>query len=133
MSTETSTQLLRAVKRGDVAAVRALIAGGADLGCEDSQGWTPLFKAAGTGNIQMMGLLIDAGAPVNLHEDTGFTPLFCALLSRHHAAVRLLLDSGASPHIAPDGIPLVHHVPSDWSNRDEIIQLLSRPDAANKA
>ena len=107
MITETNTQLLRGVKTGDILTVRRLIASGADINCEDLQGWTPLFTAAHSGHVEMIRLLIDAGAAVNSHQDTGFTPLFSAVLGRHIDAIRVLLEAGAAPDITPSGNPLV--------------------------
>ena len=126
--TATDTDLIRAIKRGDLREVERLIHAGANLNCSDSQGWTPLFHAAGTGRTDIIRCLLAHGAEVDSHRDKGFTPLFSAILSRHLEAIRMLLDAGASPD-APEGDPLSRHVPSDWTHREGAIALLRRDHA----
>jgi uncharacterized protein len=109
-TTESSSKLLlSAVKRGDRFAIRKAIQSGADLNCEDTQGWTPLFHAAGKGDIKTMTLILDAGADVNHGVEKGFTALFSAVMSGSLDAVRALLSAGA--RVVPvGGIELPLHV-----------------------
>jgi Ankyrin repeats (3 copies) len=79
-----------------------------------------------------MRLLIAKGADVDSHREKGFTPLFSAILSRHLEAIRLLLHAGASPD-APEGEPLLRHVPNEWKHREEAVRLLRGDQATPKA
>ena len=97
--TDSDIELIRAIKRGDIAEVERLIHAGANLNCTDTQQWTPLFHAASTGRTDIM---------------------------------RLLLDAGASPD-APEGDPLLRHVPGDWKHREEANTFLRSHHATPKA
>jgi uncharacterized protein len=130
--TAPDTELIRAIKRGDLTEVERLMHAGANPNSGDTQGWTPLFHAAGTGRTDIMRSLLAHGAEVDSQRSAGFTPLFSAILSRHLEAIRLLLDAGASAD-APKGDPLFRHVPSDWKLREEAIALLRQHHAASKA
>lgn len=87
-------RLLDALRRADSAAVRALLASGADPNLRDSTGATALMYAALYGSMNDMTLLIDRKADVNAANAAGATALMWAA---HDAArVRFLVDHGAS-------------------------------------
>ena len=130
--TASDIELIRAIKRGDLTEIERLIRAGANLNCSDTQDWTPLFHAAHAGRTDILHLLLANGAEVDSHREKGFTPLFSAILNRHLDAIRLLLDSGASTE-APEGDPLLRHVPRDWKHREEATTLLRRDHATPKA
>jgi ankyrin repeat protein len=96
-----STELIEAVKAGDIDATRKLLAAGADVNFRDSEGATLLMTAAHTGNLAMVMTLIDAGADVNACDERGWTPLMKAAynadLDRGFADVaQALIDAGAN-------------------------------------
>ena len=88
-------QLLLAVDDGDFAAVRALLAGGADVNEKCRSGQSALMVAAAHGDLEAVRLLLRAGARVNERRGDGMTALIHAAFFGHEAVVRTLLDGGA--------------------------------------
>ena len=96
--------LAKAVKAGDLAAVRALVASGADVNARSGDGSTPLLWAAHGSDDDSARALIAAGARVDEANDYGITPLLQASRAGDAAMVDLLLQAGADPARAhPDG------------------------------
>ena len=90
-------ELLDATSRGDVAAVRSLLAEGADPNVAQGDGLTALHVAAQEGNLEIARLLLDAGANVEAKTRIGgYTPLHLAGGGAHAAVVRALLGAGAN-------------------------------------
>lgn len=89
--------LMMAAIKGNVEAVRALIARGADV---NKTGWTPLHYAASAGtpqHVQAIALLLENHAYIDAASPNGTTPLMMAAYYGSNAAVQLLLDEGADP------------------------------------
>jgi len=89
-------RLLEAAYRGDLAAARRALAGGASANFRARSGTTPLYAAAVQGNGPMVRLLLEAGADPDRQAtgDTEGTPL-CAAASWDHAeAVQALPEAG---------------------------------------
>src|SRR5678816_3179657 len=86
-------QLYEAVRKGDAAAVTAVLDKGADVNAKFRYGATALFKAAERGHTEVAKVLIDRGADVNV-KDTfyGATAMSWALDNKHTAVVRLILE-----------------------------------------
>jgi hypothetical protein len=93
---ELNDQLYEAVRKGDAAAVTALLDRGADVNAKFRYGTTALFKAAERGNAEVTGILLARGADVRV-KDTfyGATAMFWALNGKHLEVVRLLLQKSA--------------------------------------
>ena len=93
---ELNDQLYEAVRKGDAAAVTALLDKGAEVNAKFRYGTTALFKAAERGNVEVTKVLLDRGAEVNV-KDTFYqaTPLSWALQNDHFNVVTLLLQKGA--------------------------------------
>ncbi len=87
----------KAVKAGDVAAVRALIKSRADVNARFGDGSTPLLWAAHSSDIEMARLLIAAGAEVDAANRYGITPLLDASRTGDAAMMSVLLKAGADP------------------------------------
>lgn len=62
--------LVEAAARGDAAAVRELLARGADVNERDPSGRTPVTAAVYAGSAAVVRLLVAAGADVDLQDDT---------------------------------------------------------------
>lgn len=92
-------ELIAATKRGDLAAVEALLAAGADPDSPDSVRNTALIFAARDGQIEIARRLLDAGASVNWVDDEAVTALILAAFKGHAALAELLLARGADPAI----------------------------------
>ena len=97
--------LTKAVKAGDVQAVRALIKSGADVNARSGDGSTPLLWAANNGSTSRSRARSSrAKAAVDAANDFGITPLLHASRTGDAAMVDLLLRAGANPSRAhPEG------------------------------
>ena len=96
--------LTKAVKAGDVQAVRALIKSGTDVNVRSGDGSTPLLWAANGSNVEIARALIAGKAAVDAANDFGITPLLHASRTGDAAMVELLLRAGANPSRAhPEG------------------------------
>ncbi len=97
---EDDITLHDAVIEKDLAKVRALIAGGADLQETDSDGATPLHYAAYVAHAELAGILLEGGADVDARNTKGQTPLHEVARHLHRegddATITALLDAGAS-------------------------------------
>ncbi|MBM3768104.1 MAG: hypothetical protein FJW32_22195 [Acidobacteria bacterium] len=91
-----TTALHWAAQHEDVAAVKALLAAGADAKVKNRYGLTPLSLAATNGNGPIVELLIKAGADPNLAVPGGETPLMTAARTGKLDAVKALLRGGAN-------------------------------------
>jgi len=99
MTPELEKQMIKAAKKGDVAAVQHLL--GIDkalVDARDKDGSTPLHCAAWKGHAAVAKVLLQAGADVNArsrNEHYGDTPLHAAAHGNQAAVVKLLIDNGA--------------------------------------
>jgi ankyrin repeat protein len=92
-----------AAMRGDVAAVRALIAQKADVNAPQNDGATALHWAVYKGNKELVGLLVRAGANPKAANREGSTPLWLASINGDAAIIAGLLEAGAD---ANEKLPL---------------------------
>jgi hypothetical protein len=90
---EMHDRLWEAARKGDAAAVKALLDGGADVNAKFRYGTTALFKAAEKGHTEVVKVLLERGADVKV-KDTfyGATAMTWALDHKHVEIVRLLLE-----------------------------------------
>ena len=93
-------RLVTAAVQDDAAAVRALIARGAEVDARRADGATALLWAAHRDDLEMVDLLLGAGADVNAADDNGVTPLERAAENASTAMVDRLLAAGASTRAA---------------------------------
>ncbi len=78
-------RLVRMAANGDLAAVRSLLAAGADPNAVDNsevRGWTALMASAKVGSIEVTETLLNAHANINAKNEYGATALDIAVLSR---------------------------------------------------
>ena len=95
-----STALFEAVNVGDAAAVKQLLAAGADVNACDEAGWTPLARAVYNheqkhGFLDVVQTLIAAGANKEATIAYGVRPLMLAAGYGETAIVEFLIQSGA--------------------------------------
>ena len=100
-----SIESIAAVKTDDSAAVRRLLAAGADVNARDEAGSTLLMLAAHAGDLAMVRLLLGSGADVNASDERGWTALAKAAYNaelKHGSAdvVQALIDAGANTEAA---------------------------------
>src|SRR5688572_32889130 len=86
-------QMFEAVRKGDAAAVTALLDKGADVNAKFRYGQTALFKAAERGHAAVVKVLLDRGVDVTV-QDTFYqtTAMTWALDGDHTEVVKLLLE-----------------------------------------
>jgi uncharacterized protein len=94
--------LVDAARRGDKAALQALVQKGsaADVNAAEGDGTTALHWASYRDDVDSADLLIRAGARVNAANDLGATPLWVAAQNGSDTMVRRLLSAGADPNAA---------------------------------
>ncbi len=85
--------LFDAVETGNVAEVKAALAGTPDVNQLGPGRATPLIIAAGLGSLELVKLLLDAGAEPRWRDDSDETALLKAAANGHLEVARLL-----SPH-----------------------------------
>ena len=90
-----AAMLYQAAREGDVEAIEALLAAGADPEARHDYGeYTPLHMAAEGGHVEAIEALIKAGAVVHAKDLWYRTPLDLARARRHAAAVAVLKAAG---------------------------------------
>jgi hypothetical protein len=94
---DKNEEFFAAARKGDAAAVKALLDAGVDVNAKTRYGATALSYACDKGHVEVVKLLIERGADVNV-KDTfyGEVPLGWALSHGHVQVVKLLLDKGAA-------------------------------------
>jgi ankyrin repeat protein len=119
-------ELVDAARRGDLAAVRALLRNGTDPNVAQGDGLTALHAAAQGGNLDIVRVLIEAKANVEARSRLGgYTPLHLAAQGGHLTVVRALLDGGATTGVATTttGVtPL--HLAAQAVNAEAVLRLL---------
>ena len=118
MNRPGTPELITAIRANDLARVRELIAGGADVNARDrfrhpEHGITleaPLYAAIQRGNMDIFTALLDAGAEVNTigSLETRAPLVFDALRNLRFAEE--LVRRGASLQGHAEGLPLLHYV-----------------------
>ena len=94
-----ATSFIGAVRSGNVAEVRRMLANGADPNApEGVNDWTPLLHAVHKNQLGSVAALLDGHADPN-RAVNGMTPLMMAAGYRYTPIVRLLLARGADPRL----------------------------------
>ena len=127
-------QVLEAIRRGDVAAVRSLLAEGADPNVAQGDGLTGLHLAAQEGNLEIAELLLGAGAMVEAHTRIGdYTPLHLASEGAHAAVVGALLEAGANAGAltTTTGVTPLHVAARAFNGEGAVKALLERGAPVN--
>lgn len=104
LSASGDAAIIEAAKRGDVSAVRALIAKKADVNERARDGSSALLWAVYHTDVAMARALIAAGANVNTANRYGVAPLLQAARTGDAPIIDALLKAGANVSLAhPDG------------------------------
>jgi ankyrin repeat protein/mannose-6-phosphate isomerase-like protein (cupin superfamily) len=94
-SAQSSTDLIDAAKRQDVAAVRALLAKKVNVNGQAADGSTALHWAAQRDNPELVDLLVRAGANAKASSRYNVPPLYLAALNGNAQVMERLLAAGA--------------------------------------
>ncbi|HZI78469.1 MAG TPA: ankyrin repeat domain-containing protein [Vicinamibacterales bacterium] len=97
------SEIADAAMRGDVAAVRALLAKKVNVNAPQNDGSTALHWAVQRGNVELVNLLVRSGANVKAATREGVTPLWMASLNGDADALGALIEAGAD---ANEKLPL---------------------------
>lgn len=95
-----STSLPEAIANGDLPAVRARLAEGADPNMRDAEGMPVLLRAARSGNLAAVSLLLQAGADPTLPMEDGRSVLHRAAAEGRGQALQRMIDAGAPVDLA---------------------------------
>jgi ankyrin repeat protein len=96
--------LADAAARGDLVAVRALLAKGADVNATQVDGTTALHTAVVNDHLEIADALLQAGAKAAAGDRYGVMPLSLAAINGNAAMIGRLLDAGADPNtVDPSG------------------------------
>lgn len=106
------TALLFAVRVGDLASAKLLVAAGANVDDADAWGVTATTLAAHSGLTDLVEYLLEKGADPN-KWDAGFSALHIAIMRRDGKLAAALLARGANPNA-----PLETWTPTRRSSRD---------------
>ena len=127
-----SSPIHTAAQKGDVDAVRQLIADRVNVDAKDYFGKTSLHVAAETGHEKVAALLIEAGADMEVRtppsgrgfNDFGSTPLILTARWGHTSVAELLINSGADVNVRTSIYewPVLHFAASH--GREVIVELL---------
>ena len=106
---EGLVEILKSADDDRAGAVRALLAGGADVNARGKDGVTPLHFAAASGDTAAVSALLAGGASVDARDRDESTPLHQAALFGNMASVRALLAGGADADVrSKDGATPLH-------------------------
>lgn len=87
-------ELIKAIHRGEIESLKAMIADGADVNALSNDSWSPAMQACGDGQIKCLRILIAAGADLNIHGERGMTPLIVAAMDDEEPCLAALLKAG---------------------------------------
>lgn len=95
----------QAVRVGDLATLRRLVAAGQDVDARDRYGQTALMIAAREGHSDVVIFLVERGAELNHTAKYGLSALMLAVIRGHAAVVETLANAGADVTIRGTGAP----------------------------
>lgn len=123
----SSPVVANAAMQGDTAALRKLVAGGANVNVAQGDGMTALHWAAERGDVSMANLLIKARA--NLKAATrngGYTPLHVASKDGNAAVVRTLIRAGSDVNAMTATGATALHLAAASGSADAVTALLDK-------
>ena len=124
MSDPRINKWFEAVTAGDIAALGAMLSGGADVDTLNAHGQTALHLAAGHGRCNVVDVLIRAGADVNAVDSEGWTALHYAARHGQGNSVAALLQSGADVDVADNDGWTALHIAAAHGHRPDVEAIL---------
>ncbi len=96
LSSENTSPLAAATRKGHFEIVRILLEAGADLnGISEDRGHSPLMDAAAEGHRDILEFFIGKGADLTCQNKNGQSALVLATGNGHYECAAVLLDAGA--------------------------------------
>ncbi len=130
--TNLGASLIDVAERGDLAAVKSLLAQGADVTVARGDGMTALHWAAERGDAAMAAALLKAGAKMDAKTSVGgYTPLHVASKSGGAAVVKTLLDAGADSRTMTSTGASALHLAAASGSADAVDQLIKHKADVN--
>lgn len=126
-------RIVDAARRGDTAAIGALLRAGVDPSARQKDGTTALHWAAYRDDLAAAEQLIRAGADVRAANDLGATPLWAAALNANVAMVGRLLEAGADANAALTLGETALMTAARTGNAEIVAQLLAKGADPNRA
>ena len=124
------TDVHRAAREGDLAALERRLQEGTDPDARDVAGRTPLLEAVAAGRLDAMRLLLSPrGAAVNVAASSGRTPLIEAAEHGRAEAARLLIDAGADLDRSQRGVGAPALETAERTGHNDVAALLRRAGA----
>jgi hypothetical protein len=121
--------LVRAAERGDVRAVRDLLASGADVDARDARGRTAVTAAALADHVEVARLLVRAGADVDLQDGDRNNPVLVTGETGSVAMLRAILP--ARPDLTrTNRFGGVAHIPASERGHVGVVRELLRAGIA---
>ncbi|MBI3554461.1 MAG: ankyrin repeat domain-containing protein [Elusimicrobia bacterium] len=119
----TASRLYTAAERGDLAAVRAEVEGGAAVNeVSGAQDAVPMARAALNGHLEIVSYLLDHGGDPNFFKSNDYSPLGAAASKGHLEVARVLLERGADPNRpCYGGLPLAQ---AAIAGHEDVVRLL---------
>ncbi|MHC5035797.1 MAG: ankyrin repeat domain-containing protein [Planctomycetota bacterium] len=126
---EAEGDLLRAVQNGDLAGVKGLVEGGANLQWRSAEGESLLHVAVRRGHAEVAGYLIQQGIDVNVTNPNGNTPLYIAAGKGEREIVELLLKRRANVRVREKICGDTPLFAAAWAKSVEAMELLVKAGA----
>jgi uncharacterized protein len=120
------TPLIDAVKAGNAAAVRAVLAKRPDVNATQPDGTTALHWAANGDAPEIVQMLVRAGASVKARNRYGATPLWLASLNGNATTMAMLLEAGADANTTSTDGETVLMVAARTGKANAVETLLAR-------
>lgn len=100
-----NAEWMEAIRRGDVPALAAFLAEGADVDARDGHGQTALMLAARAGALPVVALLLDHRADPDVAAKYGLSALMLAIVAGHGEVAHCLVEAGADLALTGTGAP----------------------------
>jgi ankyrin repeat protein len=124
-------KLVEAIKRGDTAAVRALLDKRDEVNAAEPDGTTPLHWAVHSNDARTVTMIVRAGGNVAAANRYGVTPLMLAAAGGNVRIIEALLEGGADPNTATEEGETVLMTAARTGHLDAVAYLLTRGAAVN--
>jgi ankyrin repeat protein len=118
------TGLHAAAAKGDAAAIRTLVAGGADANAQDAHGRTPLHVAAHAAQHEAMRALVDGGADPRALDGQRYDAITIAAVRDDVATLKLALALGGDARAVTSPYDGTALIAAAHLGHDEVVRTL---------